>query len=73
MTDSNNIASMRAPVRTLRNVKARTIRPLMSEAQFNKLLRAASHRGVDPGDLAGRIISTVLEHNLIKAVLDDEV
>jgi hypothetical protein len=40
--------------------------------QFKVLEGAAVRRNATPLELATRIVQTVLEHNLINAVLDDE-
>jgi transcriptional regulator len=40
---------------------------------LNSMRRAAFKRGLTPNELAGLIVSTVVDNKLIDAVLDDEV
>jgi hypothetical protein len=40
--------------------------------QFKRLESAAARRNVSPLELATSIVKTVLDHNLINAVLDDD-
>jgi hypothetical protein len=46
-------------------------RTRLSAHQYNRLMRAAESRGVKPLDLVGLIVTTVLDDDLIGAVLDD--
>jgi hypothetical protein len=48
------------------------VRARLSAAQFHRLERAAQHRGMTPVQLVTRIVGTVLDDNIITAVLDDE-
>jgi hypothetical protein len=52
--------------------RAHNMRVKLSDAQFNRLTRAAEKRGTQPRELIERIAHTVLNHGLIDAVLDDD-
>lgn len=74
MTSNDNGAMEIDPFPPVRRGRPRvpTIKVRLSPASYARLLRSAEHRALDPRDLASRIVQTVLEHNLINAVLDDE-
>lgn len=70
MMENESVTAITRPQRRAFK-RRRVMRANLSPAQFNHLLRAADHRGVAPNVLVDRIVGTVLDHNLINAVLDD--
>lgn len=71
MTETDEIAAPLPPGPRGRP-RVHSVRIRLSSAQFHHLVRASDHRGVAPNVFLDRIIATILDHNLINAVLDDE-
>jgi hypothetical protein len=73
MDENSTIATAAAPaLMPAKRTRPHSVGIRLSTASYNRLTRAAERRGVKPRDLATRIIETVLNGGLIKAVLDDE-
>jgi hypothetical protein len=67
MTDTHPIVPRPGRGRTTSLLKVR-----VEPHQFKRLERAAVNRNATPLELVTRIVQTVLDHNLINAVLDDD-
>jgi hypothetical protein len=48
------------------------VRARLNAAQFRVLQRQAEHRAISPVELVTRIVATVLDDNMVNAVLDDD-
>ena len=71
MTEPVEIAAPPSP-RSRGRPRVHRVPVRLSSAQFKHLVREADHRGLAINVFLDRLVATVLDHNLINAVLDDE-